>query len=204
MHSRFTFLTADQPNFDNHNSALLGNNATVNDAPLLDAYSQAVIRAAETVSPAVRQHRSSQIRRRPPCWRQRLRFPDYPRRLRRHQQPRRQRRRRNQVTLVGRTPQPRLNLSATIPTATSQSSGFRNRSAVRELRRFAVHPRRPVGDRRRQPAGFSVLGHRRRCQCAGPVAPLALRPADGRHSANRRRAQPRQLRRAARRFAAAA
>src|SRR5687767_16003698 len=56
MSSRFTWLAADQPDSletGRRSSPLESDSAVVIDAPLLDAYSQAVIRAAETVSPAV-------------------------------------------------------------------------------------------------------------------------------------------------------
>jgi S1-C subfamily serine protease len=54
MPSRFRYLSAadDRP-FDADHAALSADRATVSDEPLLDAYSNAVIHAAQTVSPAV-------------------------------------------------------------------------------------------------------------------------------------------------------
>jgi S1-C subfamily serine protease len=62
MRPRFDSLAADLPHFRHaaddgspiaYNAPLSADRVPINDAPLLDAYSQAVIRAAETVSPAV-------------------------------------------------------------------------------------------------------------------------------------------------------
>ena len=56
MASRFNFLGADQPQSlaqPDRAQSLAPETSPANDASLLDAYSQAVIRAAEAVSPAV-------------------------------------------------------------------------------------------------------------------------------------------------------
>ena len=70
-------------------------------------------------------------------------------------------------------------------------------AALGDARRFSGGARRAGRDRHRQPVRLSALGHRGRRQRARPVAARAIRAADGRHHSDRRRAQPRQLRRAA-------
>ena len=67
--------------------------------------------------------------------------------------------------------------------------------------RLAGGPRRPARDRDRPPLRLPVHGDGRRRQRPGPLAPRRLGPADRRRHPDRRRAEPRQLGRAAGQFA---
>ena len=61
----------------------------------------------------------------------------------------------------------------------------------------SAHPRRPAGDRDRQPVRLPVHGDRRRRQRARPLAARQVGPPDRRRHPDRRGAQSRQLGRAA-------
>ena len=166
------------------------------DAALLDAYSQSVAQIAETVGPAVvrvdTRRKSARSRR------YRLGLRHLAGRADRHQRPRRQR-------LQGHPPRRRRwpnHRRAAHRRRPRHRRGAdprqcRPRPADRAARRFQGRSPWPARGGDRQPARLRVDRDRRRRLRARPVDPRHHGPDDRGRDPDRRRAQPRQFRRAA-------